>query len=148
MEQNQNTSLFSLNLDAQNSYTLRSMASWSKVLGIVGLILGILYILLGIIVQQAVSSYGYRSYRNEGLSASFIGNAGLAVYVVLGLIMIITSIFSLNAGNKINTALRSNDQGALSAGFANARNYFAFWAILIIIMLLLVLIGLLGALGR
>lgn len=34
MEQNQNSSLFSLNLDAQNSYTLRNMASWTKVLGI------------------------------------------------------------------------------------------------------------------
>ena len=44
MEQNQNTSLFQLNLDAQNSYTLRSAASWAKVLGIVGLIMGILFV--------------------------------------------------------------------------------------------------------
>lgn len=147
MEQNQNTSLFSLNLDAQNSYTLRSMASWSKVLGIVGMIWGILFILMGVLVQQAMNQYGYRSYRSGGFSASAIGNAGLAVYVVLGIIMIVTSIFALNAGNKINAALRSNDQAALSAGFANARNYFAFWAIIIIIMLLFVVIGILGNLG-
>ncbi|MFN8290941.1 MAG: DUF5362 family protein [Chitinophagaceae bacterium] len=147
MEQTQNTSLFSLNLDAQNSYTLRSMASWSKVLGVVGMILGVLFILLGILVQQAMNQSGYRSYRTGGLTASSIGNAGLAVYVVLGLIMIITSVFALNSGNKINAALRANDQAALSAGFANARNYFAFWAIIIIIMLLFVLISVLGSLG-
>lgn len=147
MEQNQSSSLFSLNLDAQNSYTLRSMASWSKVLGWVGIILGILFILLGIMVQQAMSQYGYRSYRSGGFSASAIGNYGLAVYVVLGLIFVITSIFAINAGGKINAALRANDQAALSSGFANARNYFAFWAVLIIIMLLFVLLGLLGSLG-
>lgn len=148
MEPNQNTSLFSLNLDAQNSYTLRSMASWAKVLGVVGLILGILFIVLGILVQQAMNQYGTGSYRSGGFSASAIGNAGMAVYVVLGLIMIVTSVFALNTGNKINTALRANDQGALSAGFANARNYFAFWAVIIIIMLLLVLLSVLTSMGR
>lgn len=147
MEQHQNTSLFSLNLDAQNSYTLRSMASWSKVLGVVGMVLGVLFILVGILVQQAISRYGNGYYRSGGLSASSIGNMGMAVYVLLGLIMIVTSIFALNAGNKINAALRANDQAALSAGFANARNYFAFWAILIIILLLLLLVSILSGLG-
>ena len=145
MEQNQNTSLFSLNLDAQNSYTLRSMASWSKVLGVVGMVLGVLFILVGILVQQAMSQYG-GSYRSGGFSSASIGNMGMAVYVVMGLIMIVTSIFALNAGNKINFALRSNDQAALSAGFSNARNYFAFWAVLIIIMLLLLLVSILSGL--
>jgi hypothetical protein len=149
MEQNPNTSLFSLNLDAQNSYTLRSAASWSKVLGVVGLILGFLFVILGIVVQQAVSRYnGYSSYRSGGLSSSAIGNAGMAVYMVLGLIMIVTSVFALNAGNKINQALKTNDQMALNSGFAGVRNYFAFWAVIIILILLLVLISLLTAIGQ
>jgi hypothetical protein len=147
MEENQNTSLFSLNLDAQNSYTLRSAASWAKVLGVVGLILGILFILLGIMVQQAMSSYdGYNSYRTSGFSAKNIGNMGLAAYVVMGLMFVVSSIFALNAGNKINAGLKANDQAALNAGFAGARNYFAFWAIIIILMLLLVLISIMSAL--
>lgn len=145
MEQNQNSSLFSLNLDAQNSYTLRSMASWAKVLGWVGLILGILFVLLGVMVQQAMNQYGYRSYRGGGLSAAAIGNYGMAIYLLMGLVFIVTSIFAINAGSKINAALRANDQASLSAGFANARNYFAFWAIIIIIMLLFVLLGILGS---
>ncbi|MEO7922968.1 MAG: hypothetical protein ABIR30_04770 [Chitinophagaceae bacterium] len=147
MEQNQSSSLFQLNLDAQNSYTLRSAASWAKVLGIVGLILGILFVILGIIVQQLVSSSGY-NYRSSGFSASSLGNAGLAGYAIMGLIFIVSSIFALNAGNKISNGLKANDQATLNAGFAGARNYFAFWAIMIIIMLLLVLLGILGSLGR
>src|ERR1700741_1677309 len=101
MEQNQNTSLFQLNLDAQNSYTLRSAASWAKILGVVGMIMGILCIILGVLVQQAVSSTDIKGYRNSGVSASTIGNLGLAMYVIMGLIFIISSLFALNAGNKI-----------------------------------------------
>lgn len=146
MEQNQNTSLFQLNLDAQNSYTLRSAASWAKVLGVVGLITGVLCIIAGVMAQQAINQYGGSGYyRNSGLSSRSLGNAGLFVYVIMGLIFIVSSIFALNAGNKINQGLKTNDQATLNAGFAGARNYFAFWAVLIIIFLLLILIGMLGS---
>ena len=150
MEQDQNTSLFSLNLDAQNSYTLRSAASWAKVLGVVGLILGVLFIILGIMVQQVISrSYGeYSTYRSSGVSSGALGAMGMAAYVIMGLIFIISSIFALNAGNKINGGLKANDQGLLNAGFAGARNYFAFWAIMIILMLLMVLISVMSMIGR
>ena len=148
MEQNQNSSLFQLNLDAQNSYTLRSAASWARVLGIVGMILGIFFVILGILVQQVVTSPGASStYRSAGLSASSIGAAGLAAYIIMGLICIVSSIFALNAGNKISRGLRTNDQATLNAGFAGARNYFAFWSIMIILILLLVLISMLATLG-
>jgi hypothetical protein len=152
MEQNQNqapnTSLFSLNLDAQNSYTLRSAASWGKVLGVVGIILGILFIILGIMVQQAVSRYsGYGGYRG-GISAGTLGGIGMAIYLVIGLVMLLSSVFALNAGNKISLALKSNDQNALNGGFAGIRNYFAIWSIIIIILLLFLLISVLGNLGR
>ena len=153
MEQEQNvnpnpsTSLFQLNLDAQNSYTLRSAASWGKVLGIVGLITGILFMIVGIMVQQAIRKYnglsGYQ-YRSSGFSSTALGNVGMVVYMIMGLIMIVSSVFALNAGNKINLGLRSNDQAALNSGFAGVRNYFAFWAVLLIIFLLLMLIGIMG----
>jgi amino acid permease len=152
MDQNQQpsgTSLFQLNLDAQNSYSLRSAASWAKVLGIVGLIIGILCVIAGILAQQATSQYGGRYSRNDiGFSAGDLGNAALAVYLVMGLIFIISSIFALNAGNNINKALKTNDQSALSSGFAGVRNYFAFWAIMMIILLLLMILGVVGNMSK
>lgn len=148
MEQNPNTSLFQLNLDDQNSYTLRSAATWAKVLGVVSMIMGGLFIVLGIMVQQSMSRYSaydsYR-YRGSGLSSGAIGGWGLAIYVLFGLMYIISAIFALNAGNKINAGLKGNDQAALNAGFAGARNFFAFWAILLIIGLLFILLGILGS---
>lgn len=152
MEQNQNTSLFSLNLDAQNSYTLRSAASWAKVLGVVSLIIGILCVIAGILVQQAVSKYGGDldgyDLRRSGVSMNALGNMGMAIYLILGLVYIISGVFAMNAGNKINRGLRANDQATLNAGFAGARNFFALWAILLILMLLLMLIGVLGNMGN
>ena len=147
--QNQSSSLFQLNLDPQNSYALRSAASWAKVLGILGLILGGLFVLLGILVQQAISnSSGYNSYRyrSSGFSAESLGNIGMAFYILVGLMFIISSIFALNAGNKITGGLKGNDQAMLNAGFAGARNYFAFWAIIMILTLLLMLLGIMGSL--
>jgi hypothetical protein len=147
MEENQNTSLFSLNLDAQNSYTLRSAASWAKVLGVVSIIIAGLCIIGGIVVQQAMSRYGgeYNTYRSPGLSASSIGNMGLAVYIIMGLLYGVSGLFALNAGNKINAGLKTNNMETLNSGFAGARNFFALWAILMILFLLLMLIGILGS---
>jgi len=148
MEQNQNSSLFSLNLDAQNSYTLRSVASWAKVLGVVSIIIAVLCIIGGIIFQQKAGSFsGFDSYSSgrSGISAGSLGNMGLVMYVVIGLLYGLSGMFALNAGNKINSGLKTNNMELLNGGFANARNFFAFWAILMILFLLLMLIGIMGA---
>ncbi len=66
----------------------------------------------------------------------------------MGLVFIISAVFAMNAGNKINSGLKNNDQATLNAGFAAARNFFALWAILTILSLILVLISLLTMLGQ
>jgi hypothetical protein len=69
------------------------------------------------------------------------GNLGMIVYLVMGLIFIISSIFALNFSNRVSRGLRSNDQVALGSGFASVRNYFAFWSILMILMLILTIVS-------
>lgn len=141
----QNTSLFQLNLDAQNSYTLRNMASWAKVLGFVSLIMAVLCIVGGIMFQQYATSGSLDSeYRGSGFSGGTFGQVGLVMYILMGVIYGLSGMFALNAGNKIGTGLRTNDMEVLNAGFAGARNFFALWAILMILMLILVLISVLG----
>ena len=135
--------LFQLNIDMNANMALRGAASWAKVLAIVGLILGILFVIFGVIVQNAVNRGGY-----YGGNSNMIGNVGMVVYIIMGLIMVISSVFGLNFANKITTALRTNDQTALAGGFSAVRNYFAFWAVICIIFLLLLLITFVSALGR
>jgi hypothetical protein len=149
MEQNQptqNTSLFQLNLDANNSFTLRSAASWAKVLAILGLIFGILFIAIGFLVQNAMktntySGYGDMDTRGNANIIENMGTAGMVIYIFFGVLVIVGSVFALNFGNKISAALRTNDQNALRTGFGAVRNYFAYWSILMIIGLLLMIIG-------
>lgn len=144
MEQNQpnpGTNLFQLNLDATNSYTLRSAASWARVLGITGIIIGLLFFAIGILVQSALSGSSYGGDRYSGGSNRMLANAGMVTYILMGLILVVSSIFALNFGGKISRALKTNDQASLTGGFAGVRNYFAFWAIIMIICLLLMIIG-------
>ncbi|HUR67397.1 MAG TPA: hypothetical protein VMZ03_13685 [Chitinophagaceae bacterium] len=146
MEQNPNTSLFSLNLDAQNSYTLRSTASWARVLGVVSIIVAGLMVVYGIMAQQRVSRYNsYNSYRRSAFDTDTFSNMGLAVLIITALIYGLSGMFALNAGNKISTGLKTNNLELLNSGFAGARNFFALWAILMIIFTVLMLLGLLGS---
>lgn len=141
-----NTSLFQLNIEAGSAYSLKGAASWAKVLAICGFIFGILFIILALNVDEFLKSYSTNNrYGEDGrVSSRTSTTIAMIMYIIMGLIFIISSVFALNFSNKINRALRTNDQHTLNAGFSSARNYFAFWAVLMILMLLLMLIGMAG----
>ena len=54
MEQDQNTSLFQLNIDGQSSNTLKNAASWAKILAIVGFIVAFLFVIFGVMMQSVM----------------------------------------------------------------------------------------------
>jgi hypothetical protein len=144
--------LFQLNLDATNSYTLRSAASWARVLGIVGAVVGLVMMIIFIIMLgRPEPAPGYVS-RGEGFNEAFSGSdkesARIAYwfFIIAGIVFLIGGIFSYLFGNKMHTALRSNDQDGLDKAFGWLRNYFAFRSIIMIIIFLLFLLGLASAL--
>lgn len=146
-------SLFQLNLDLTNSYTLTNAASWGKVLGIVSIIMGVLFVLLGIMIQGMLSNFGSGDggsyYDDEARgNTSLVASMGLFVYAVMGIIFIVGGIFAYNFGNRIKKALRINDPNTLQSGFAACRNFFAFWAILTILSLLIMVIMFAGIASR
>ena len=142
-----NSSLFQLNLDAQNSYNLRSSASWARVLGVVGVILGIIFIIIAIMAISKLNEYGGYSYRRRGGLDGMFGNdlaatkMGLWIIVLTGIIFILGGVFSFNYGNRIISSLKTNDQQGLNTAFAALRNYYAVRSITLIIILLFFLIG-------
>jgi len=145
LDLNPPSSLFQMNLDAQNSYNLRGSASWAKALGVAGIITGAIIIILMLIAMNRISgydTYGSYRYRRDILSSTTETKTGLWILIITGIIFIIGGIFSFNFGNKINAALKSNDQNGLNSGFAALRNYFALRAITIIIVLLFLLMSL------
>lgn len=149
-DQSTGSSLFQLNLDVSNSYSLRTAGSWAKVLGVVGILMGIALIFIAILALSQVESNTYSS-RNEGLGDLMVtdrgtASLGAALLIIVGLIFIVGAIFSYTFGNRISAALKSNDQNGLERGFAALRNYYALRSIVLIILLLLFLISLAGSL--
>ena len=152
MEQNQTsnpqpaTSLFQMNLDAQNSYNLRTAASWAKVLGVVGIITGAIIVILMLIAMNQLQGrdYGYSRRGFGGLLGSTMGanKMGFWIMIISGIIFILGGVFSFGFGNKINVALRSNDQNGLNSAFASLRNYYALRSITVIIVLLFLFLAL------
>ena len=143
-EPNSESSLFQLNLDAANSYALRSAASWAKVLGVVGMVLGAIFVVLSIIALSQFSGYGYSS--GGGISDVFGrpaagGRFMLILFLMTGGIFITGGIFSYVFGNRINKALSLNDQQVLNSGFNALRNYYALRSIVLIIVLLLFVVS-------
>ncbi len=146
MEQHQQSSLFNMNLDPQNSYVLRNTASWAKILGVVSIILGAMFMVIGFVAQSA-SQQGYRYRRSSSFGADF-SSADLVGLVVVALVYAASGFFALTAGNKISTGLKTNNMETLNTGFAHVRNFFALWAILVILTVTLLGIGFLGNLGN
>jgi hypothetical protein len=141
-------SLFELNLDATNSYTLRSAASWAKVTGVVGALIGFLFLIGAIATLAQPPQSAYRG-RQEGFNDVFNSDAtglGATIMIITGLVFIFTAIFSFYFGRRIGLALKANDQESLTRGFASIRNYFAFRGIVLIIVLLLFLLSLAASL--
>ena len=142
---NPTTSLFQMNLDAQNSYALRSSASWAKVTGVVGVLLGVFFAALAAITMSKLSSYNGYGYRRGSFDNFFGGSlaatrTGLWIFFITGVIFILGGVFSFNFGNRISNALRSNDQNGLNSAFSSLRNYYAVRGITLIIVLLFFLL--------
>ncbi len=150
-QQNNNSSLFQLNLDASNNNTLQSAALWAKVTGTVGIIIGLItaIVFIAAFIQASNQSpYNYNERDNDPVFGGLDNGRGLAIWamVIMGVIFIVGGVFSFSFGNKIGVALKANSQEMLNNGFTALRNYYALRGITLIIVLLLLLLTLVSIL--
>ena len=153
MEQNQDLSLFNLNLDQTGRSHLAEAARWAKFLSIVGFIMCGIIVLVGVffgsVFSTLTSGYGNSPYDDLSASAaSGLGTMAAVFYIIFALIYFIPTLFLYRFATKTKTALASNDQVVLNASFQNLKACFRFVGILTIIMialwLLAMIVGLLG----
>jgi hypothetical protein len=154
MEQNQDLSLFNLNLDQTGRSHLAEAARWAKFLSIIGFIVCGLIVLIGVFFGSFFNMFtsGYRNspYDDFGSSAASGLGAMVAVfYIVLALIYFFPVLFLFRFATKMKTALASNEQEVLNASFQNLKASFRFVGILTIILLafwiLAIVVSVLGA---
>jgi Family of unknown function (DUF5362) len=150
MEQNQDSSLFGLSMDATAKAHIAETARWARFLAIVGMIMCGLMAIGGILAMAAFNStvneyQGYR-YRNSDMAG--LGASVMIMYLVVAVIYFFPCMFTLRFANHTQAALRANDQNSLNEGLKNLKVTFRYMGILTIIGLaFFVLALLLGGLG-
>ena len=140
MEQNQDSSLFSINVDPSGRSHLADAAKWAKFLSVIGFIFCVIIALIGIFFGSFFSTFSSQFGQNNpygDFPASSTGfRAAMAVYyIVIALIYFFPCLFLYRFATKMKTALTSNDQEVLNASFQNLKASLRFVGILTIIML-------------
>ena len=157
MEQNQDTSLFGINVDQAGKSHLSDTAKWAKFLAVFGFIVCGLIVIIGIFFGSFFSMFssqlgGDNPYNDIGGTPGFgtaMGSAMAIVYIIMALIYFFPCLYLFRFATKMKTALASNDQSVLNTSFQNLKAAFRFVGILTIIgmafWILAIIVGLLGA---
>lgn len=152
MDQNQNPSLFGLNVDATGQSHLGEAAGWAKFLAIAGMVSCVLLVIVGIFAATALSSLDSSFQRDFGGGSSDMNSAmGVTVavtYIFIAVIYFFPCMFLLRFANHMQNALKANDLNSLNESFKNLKVTFRYMGILTIIGLVFFVLALLiGGLG-
>lgn len=146
MEQNQDSSLFGLEIDANGKSHLSETARWAKFLAIAGMIGCGLMVIGGVFVSAAMTGamndferggYGGRSTAN----ATGLGATMMVMYIIIAVIYFFPCLFTLRFANHMKSAIGSNDNASLNESFKNLKVTFRYMGIIMIIFLSLFLLS-------
>ena len=154
MEENQNKSLFGLNIDPAGKSHLAEAARWARFLSIVGFVVIGLIVLVGIFAGSIMSSMS-KSFGDNDLgpgarmSGGIMGSFLLIIYICVAALYFFPCLFLYRFATKMKTALAADDQETLNTSFQNLKKLFRFVGIMTIIVLafyaIILVFGLLGA---
>lgn len=133
MEQS-NQNLFDLQIDHQSNSYLSEAAKWGKFLAIMGFIFCALFVIFALFAGTflATMTQGFGGADTTG--AGIIGGGVITfVYIVIALVYFFPCLYLFNFANKMQAALRANQQDSLTVAFRNLKSCFKFLGILMII---------------
>jgi hypothetical protein len=153
MDQNQDTSLFGMNIDQNGRAHLAEAARWGKFLAIIGFVVCGLVVLVGLFAGSfyniILGQYNQSPYNEFPASSSGFGVIMAIYYIVIALIYFFPCLFLYRFATKMRTALAANDQELLNGSFQNLKATLRFIGILTLIglvfLILAFLIAILGA---
>jgi hypothetical protein len=152
MEQNQDSSLFGINVDQTAKSHLAEAPKWAKFLSIMGFIfcgfIALIGLFFGTFMSMFSSQYGENNPYNDLPTSTGFGAAMAVLYIVIALIYFFPCLFLFRFSFKMKAALASNDQEVLNTSFQNLKASFRYVGIIMIVMLafwaLALIIGVLG----
>lgn len=145
MQQEQEVSLFNLNLDQTGRGHLSEAAKWAKFLSIIGFIICGFIVLMGAFfgsfMSMFTSRYDSGPYGDLSVQSPGLGTAMLVYYLIVGVLYFIPNLFLFRFATKMKAALAANDQEVVNLSFQNLKACFRFVGILTIIFLALFILG-------
>ena len=133
MEQNQNTSLFDMNMDSQTQSHILSISKWTRFIAITGFVVGALALIL-------FAAYGEQIFRAFSVLFS-AGESNLAGAVIVVAVLVLALVacwlfFLIKSSNLLRKGLESRNSVTLAEGFRAMRMYFTFSFIISILSML------------
>lgn len=139
MEENQNSSLFSLSIDPITKSHLNDTARWARFLAIAGMILLSLAVLFIILTVTVFPNSTYTSLTVNGVQEEQLAAGTKIVMAICMIIAFLIAFFPmwylLQFSSQMKKALYGNDQDALNYSFLNIKRYFRYVGIIMIIVL-------------
>jgi len=151
MEQNQDTSLFGLNIDQASKNHLSEAARWAKFLAIIGFIGCGLLVIIGIFAGSIFSNLSsqYPGFGDAQTEVRGFGAIAAVIYILIAILYFFPCLFLYNFASKMKAALVADDQNSLNTSFQNLKKTFRYLGILTIIVLsFYVLVFLIGIIGN
>jgi Family of unknown function (DUF5362) len=144
MEQDQNSSLFSLNVDSQSKSFLTESAKWGKFLSIVGFIACTLIVIVGIYLAANYKEFenSYNRYSTQRSSVGGLGVGMAIAYIVVALLYFFPCLYLYRFSSHMKTAIASDDQANLTVAFQNLKSMFKFVGVFTLIIIALWVLGL------
>ena len=144
MEQDTTTEL--LNNDSKNH--LASAGTWARLLGILGFIFTA-FILIAALMMLFAGSYlvrilaGSSNEEFPGMTGGLGTFTGL-LYLVIGGIYFLISLWTFRFGNEIREGLKTHSQEHVAAAFNNLKNYFQAYGVLTLVAVGFMMLSILG----
>ncbi len=146
MEQNQNTSLFGINVDQSGKYHLTEATKWAKFLAIFGIIICILVALVGVFFgaffESLMSGRGARDFnefnefRELTQTTTRQVSMGFAlVYVLIALLYFFPCLFLYKFAVRARRALDTSDSNLLTTSFQSLKATFRYLGVITIIII-------------
>lgn len=143
--ENQNSSLFNLEINADTRTYLYEVAKWGRLLAIVGFVGMALMALICVMMMLGLSSAMMGEMGGNGMATM---GAGLFAFVILGAFYIFPLLFLYRFSTHLKNGLDMNVQTDIDEAFKNLKSLFKFMGVFTLVILafyaLALVVGLLG----
>jgi len=138
MEENQSSSLFEMQMDAQSQSYLQAIAKWSRFIAVTSfIIMGLLILLVAAVGEKMLEALTALT----ALGGRDVAGAIIAIIVIVVCLVAAWLFFLFKASGLIKRGLAARDNAQLAEGFKAMKSYFTISAIISVLSILGTLFG-------